>query len=63
LGKKGEAKTRYEAMINAYPRHPLANDARALIKLLGMSEEEILKMLEEKNKEGASGLSPSKELD
>lgn len=50
LDQKGRAKELYEAMIEAYPRHPLSNDARASIRLLGMSEEEILKMLEEKNK-------------
>ena len=64
LDKKGKAKERYEAMIDAYPRHPLANDARASIQLLGMSQEEILKMLEEKNKDGAKSLgSNSVELD
>ncbi len=51
LYRKGKAKELYQEMIDKYPRHPLANDARASIKLLGMSEEEILKMLEEKNKE------------
>lgn len=51
LDRQGKAKELYEEMIDKYPRHPLANDARASIKLLGMSEEEILKMLEEKNQE------------
>ncbi len=53
LDKKGKAKELYEKMINRFPRHPLANDARASIQLLGISDEDILKMLEEKNKENS----------
>lgn len=52
LNKKGKAKEIYEKVIRKYPEHKLADDASAAIKILTMSDEELIKMLEEKNGKG-----------
>ena len=50
IGKKGEAQEAYRALINKFPEHKLADDASAAIKVLTMSDEDLIKMFEEKNK-------------
>lgn len=49
LNEKGKASEMYSRMIELFPNHKLAADAQASMQLLNMSDEEILKMLEEKN--------------
>ncbi len=48
-----EAEKAYRALINRYPKHPLAEEARASIELLGMSEAQLLEFLRSKNAEEA----------
>lgn len=50
LDRDGEAKVVYEQVINNFPEHPFARDARAMIENLGLSDEELIakfKRLEE----------------
>lgn len=42
LGQDGEAKRIYEQVINEYPDHPFARDARAMIENLGLTNEELI---------------------
>ena len=51
--KKGLAKNYYEKVIELYPDHVFAKDAKQAIMALSMSDEELLKMFEEKNKPAA----------
>jgi len=51
LQAKGQAKGVYEAVIAKYPDHKLAQDAEASIQNLYMSDEDLIKMFQEKNKE------------
>lgn len=48
--KKGVAKDYYEKVIELYPNHVFAKDAKQAIMALNMSDEELLRMFEEKNK-------------
>ena len=48
--KKGVARDYYERVIDLYPNHIFARDAEQAIKALTMSDEDLLKMFEEKNK-------------
>ncbi|HAS35349.1 MAG TPA: hypothetical protein DCS15_02595 [Flavobacteriales bacterium] len=49
LKEKGKAADNYQRMIELYPNNRLSQDAKASIELLNMSDEDILKMLEQKN--------------
>lgn len=49
LNEKGRAKAIYERVIEEYPNHKLAQDAVSAIEILTMSDEDLIKMLEEKN--------------
>lgn len=45
-----KAKEAYELFLMQYPNHPLAADIRIIIQNLSLSDEEIIKMIMEKNK-------------
>lgn len=49
LGNQALAKELYQKFIDKYPNHPLANDAKACIENLGMSDEEIIAKFEKQN--------------
>lgn len=42
LDRDGEAKVVYEQVINNFPEHPFARDAKAMIENLGLSDEELI---------------------
>jgi len=46
-----KARELYSGFLTAYPDHELAKDARFSLNNLGKSEEELIKMFEEKNKD------------
>jgi outer membrane protein assembly factor BamD (BamD/ComL family) len=50
LDHDGEAKMVYDQIIEKYPQSAYADDARAAIRNLGKSDEELLKEFKEKNK-------------
>ena len=45
-----KAKTFYNAFLQKYPKHALVKDVQFSLAHLGMSDEELIKMFEEKNK-------------
>lgn len=49
LNQMGKAKENYEMFLEKYPDHNMADDAKALIEKLGMSDEEWLQMVQERN--------------
>lgn len=51
LDQQGKAKENYEIFIEKYPTHNMVDDAQALIEKLGMSDEEWLQMVQERNKD------------
>lgn len=51
LDQDGEAKRIYEQVINEYPEHPFARDARAMIENLGLTDEEIIAKFKAMNAE------------
>lgn len=53
LKMKGKAADLYDLMIEKYPDHPLADDAASLKEKLTLSDEELIKLFEEKNKQNA----------
>jgi TolA-binding protein len=50
LNDEAKAKVIYEQVITKYPDLPYANDAKAAIKNLGKSDEELIKEFQKKNK-------------
>ncbi len=50
LDQKDQAKEAYNALITKFPNHPFSKDAQALLTQLHMSDDELIKMFEEKNK-------------
>lgn len=50
---KGKASDLYDQMIEKYPDHPLADDAASLKEKLTLTDEELIKLFEEKNKQNA----------
>lgn len=50
LNQHGNAVEAYQALIDRYPNHRLAEDARASIENLTLSEEELIKKFKAKNK-------------
>lgn len=55
LDQKGRAREIYEEVIATYPQHKFASDAKEVIKTLEMSDEELIKMFQEKEKAMAAG--------
>lgn len=51
-GRKDEARQAYQAFLNEYPSHFLADDIRRALSLLDLSDELLLQYLEEANKTG-----------
>lgn len=49
LADINKAKEAYELFLMQYPNHPLAADTRTIIQNLSLSDEEIIKMIMEKN--------------
>jgi len=56
LDQKGQAKEAYEAVIEAFPRHELAIEARSSIKLIFMTDEEKIQYFQEQNAKKAGGV-------
>ncbi|MCB0795859.1 MAG: tetratricopeptide repeat protein [Flavobacteriales bacterium] len=54
LGSKGEAKTAYEEVIQRFPDHRFADDARAMIDNLQYTDEELIERFKKMN-ENSSG--------
>lgn len=54
IGNIGKASEYYNKFLLKYPEHDLADDARAAIKFLGKSPEEMVKEFEEMNADSAS---------
>ena len=50
------AKENYERVIKEFPNHPYAKDAEAAIQTLTMSDEELIKMFKEKEKQQQDSL-------
>lgn len=50
LNEKGNAQEAYQYVIDTYPESKWADDASAAIKVLTMSDKDLIKMFEEKNK-------------
>lgn len=50
LGNDALAKSVYDSFLEKYPKHELADDVQFLLDNLGKSDEEIAKMIEEKQK-------------
>lgn len=48
LGENNKATPYLERVTNEFPNHPLAKDAAMLLQTMHMSEDELIKMLEEK---------------
>ena len=49
LNQFGRAQEVYQALIEKYPKHKLAQDAQASINNMGMTDEELIKMFQQKN--------------
>jgi hypothetical protein len=49
LNKKGPAKEYYNKVINEYPEHVLASQAKQSIDILMLSDEELIKKFQENN--------------
>jgi TolA-binding protein len=45
--RKGEAKRAYEEVINRYPEHPFAKDAKAMIENLQYTDEELIQRFQQ----------------
>ncbi|PCJ83416.1 MAG: hypothetical protein COA57_11320 [Flavobacteriales bacterium] len=55
LSRKGKAKEMYEKFIEQYPDHHFADDAKASIEHMNMSDEDLIKMFQEKALEQGAG--------
>ena len=53
LDQKGKARDVYQEVIDQYPGHKFASDAKEVIKTLEMTDEELIKMFQEKEKENS----------
>lgn len=53
LGQKGEAKRAYQHVINNFPDHPFAQDARVMMEHADLSDEELIKRFQAKEQETA----------
>ncbi|MEM9024095.1 MAG: tetratricopeptide repeat protein, partial [Bacteroidota bacterium] len=54
LDQMGKAREQYEALIEAYPSHKLAQDARYAIENLGLSDEELIEKFKAMQEEQAA---------
>jgi len=52
LGRKGEARQAYQQVINHFPEHPFAADAKVMIENLGLSDEELIRRFKEREAAG-----------
>lgn len=59
LNQKGMAREIYQEVIDQYPSHKFASDAKEVIKTLELTDEELIKMFKEKE-EASSGNEVSK---
>ena len=50
LNDESEARTLYHQIIREYPESPYANDAKACIKNLGKTDEQLIEEFMKKNK-------------
>jgi hypothetical protein len=50
MNQKGKAKEYYEKVIDNYPDHVFAKEARVAIQHLGKTDEELIEEFEAKNK-------------
>lgn len=53
LEQKGRAGEIYEEVIQKYPEHKFASEAKEVLKTLSMSDEELIKMFQQKEKENS----------
>ncbi len=53
LQQKGKASELYEEVIQKYPNHKFAFEAKEVLKTLTMSDEELIKMFQEKERENS----------
>lgn len=51
LNEFGKAKEKYESLIEQYPKHELAKQSQYSVQNLGMTEQELIKSFEAKNKQ------------
>lgn len=49
LNDKDKARKSYELLIELYPRHKLAEDAKARLETIDLSDEELIKLFESRN--------------
>lgn len=58
LNDKEKAKTKYEEFIKSYPQHPLVSSAKASFDQInsGMSDEQLIKMFEQKQDSANKGM-------
>ncbi|HMC97275.1 MAG TPA: tetratricopeptide repeat protein [Flavobacteriales bacterium] len=56
LDRKGEARTAYTEVINRFPDHPFARDARAMIENLGLSDAELIEKFERMQADSAAAV-------
>jgi tetratricopeptide (TPR) repeat protein len=54
LGRKGEAKRAYQKVINVFPEHPFAHDARMMIQNLDLTDEELVRRFQEQEQAAAT---------
>lgn len=54
LNQKGKASDMYDLMVEKFPDHHLSDDAAALKQNLTLSDEELIKLFEEKNKQATA---------
>ena len=50
LNNESEARTIYEQLIREYPKSPFANDAKACVKNIGKTDEQLIEEFLKKNK-------------
>lgn len=56
LDRDGEAKVVYQQVINNFPEHPFARDAKAMIDNLGLSDEELIAKFKAMNGDSAESV-------
>ena len=54
LDRKGEARTAYTEVINRFPEHPFARDAKAMIENLGLTDEQLIEKFEAMRQDSAT---------
>ena len=56
LDRIGEARTAYEDVINRFPDHAFARDAKAMIENLGLTDEQLIQKFEAAQKDSATAV-------